>query len=366
MPTVNQADSRREKERQRLLDLKRRQPESDSSGEPGVLLSDVIHHYVEWFDLIRPFDEKNLKPANYKLTVGDRYAINGEIKALADELGKNELVIPPFAVAIIQTRETISMPRFLIGRWNIQVRRAYEGLVWVGGPQVDAGYVGHLFCPIYNLSSNEVILRWGESIAVIDFVKTTSFHKGKSFEYPDLPEKILFEDYKPQQLISGIVKNVQARIEDFAHQIKQLQTTIVATQNRIDNFVILTFGAVSVLFAAITIFVARTETNSWWSPSLFLISVLAIFLSMSAWLKVRTSDWKFARIIQLIAIASLLLAIGFHIYWGHVEQLEINDLRRQIKELQVATQNPPTPPATAPQAPRGQTTPPAGAIRRTP
>src|ERR1700730_11017551 len=121
MATAHQGDSRRERERQRLLELKHRQPGSDSTNGPGVLLSDVIRQYVEWFDLIRPFYERNLKPANYKLSVGDQYAINGQIKELKDEPGKNELSIPPFAVAIIQTRETISMPRFLIGRWNIQV-----------------------------------------------------------------------------------------------------------------------------------------------------------------------------------------------------------------------------------------------------
>ena len=48
------------------------------------------------------------------------------------------------------------MPRFLIGRWNIRVTVAYKGLLWVGGPQVDPGWVGHLFCPIYNLSDQEV------------------------------------------------------------------------------------------------------------------------------------------------------------------------------------------------------------------
>ena len=122
---------RREAERGRLQALKARQWLHDDSTPPGVLLSDVIQHYCERFGLISPFNERNLKPACYKLTIGDEYAIAGKIHPLSDRPGKNELRIPAFAVAIIKkTRETINMPRFLIGRWNIQVSRAYQGLVW--------------------------------------------------------------------------------------------------------------------------------------------------------------------------------------------------------------------------------------------
>ena len=272
---------RREAERGRLQALKARQWLHDDSTPPGVLLSDVIQHYCERFGLISPFNERNLKPACYKLTIGDEYAIAGKIHPLSDRPGKNELRIPAFAVAIIKTRETINMPRFLIGRWNIQVSRAYQGLVWVGGPQVDAGYIGHLFCPVYNLSDREVVLYSGDAIAVIDFEKTTKFDEGKSKLYSEsgLPENILFEDYKPHLLGSGLAKHA-AKIEGF-------ETQINAVQGRVHTFVSLTFGVVAVLFAALTIFVVRPDTTPVWNPALFLITGLVIFLSMSSWLMSR-------------------------------------------------------------------------------
>jgi len=99
------------------------------------------------FGLISPFSKEHLKPANYKLRIGDEYAIKGEIKQLSDKPGENQITIEPFDVAVIKTLETINMPRFLIARWNIRVQLAYEGLLWVGGPQVDAGYIGHHCCP---------------------------------------------------------------------------------------------------------------------------------------------------------------------------------------------------------------------------
>src|SRR2546425_242019 len=187
--------TRRQREVDRLRELFEKRPSTDEAFDfQGVLLSDAIERCVQAFDLIKPFNPENLKPACYKLTIGDEYAVGGEINPLSDESGKNEIKIRPFEVAIIKTHETINMPRFLIGRWNIQVSRAYQGLIWVGGPQVDAGYVGHLFCPIYNLSDQDVSLFKGQPIAVIDFVGTTSFHP-ESKKYPFPPDRVLFEEY---------------------------------------------------------------------------------------------------------------------------------------------------------------------------
>src|SRR5271166_4763084 len=172
-------DDKRRHEKDRLLALANRRPQRDGFPGEGVVLAQGIKFYCHQFDLITPFEVDNLKPANYKLRVGDQYAIGGEIRLLAEELGKDTIVIPPFAVAVIKTLETLNMPQFLIARWNIQVQRAYDGLLWVGGPQVDAGFVGHLACPIYNLSAREVRLRYRDPFAVIDFVKTTKFVPGQ-------------------------------------------------------------------------------------------------------------------------------------------------------------------------------------------
>lgn len=139
----------------------------------GVLLSDRIEHYCgRKFQLISPFEKKYLRPAGYSLRVGDNYAINGETRDLRSG---GPFVIEPYQVAIIQTVETLNLPNFLIGRWNIKVALAYEGLLWVGGAQVDPGFRGLLSCPIYNLSTKSLELRHGDELAAIDFVTTTPF-----------------------------------------------------------------------------------------------------------------------------------------------------------------------------------------------
>ena len=67
----------------------------------------------------------------------------------------------------------LRIPRFLVSRWSIRVRKIYVGLLWTGGLQVDPGWVGYLFCPIYNLAEQEVELRSGEGMFTIDFIRTT-------------------------------------------------------------------------------------------------------------------------------------------------------------------------------------------------
>jgi hypothetical protein len=100
------------------------------------------------------------------------------------------------------------------------------GLLWVGGPQVDPGYAGHLFCPIYNLSDKPVTPRVGDPIAVIDFVKTTPFEKGrpKSELYPFPPNKLVMEEYGIDGLQSALYTQAAAKITEFDQRIDGLQT----------------------------------------------------------------------------------------------------------------------------------------------
>ena len=152
---------------------------------PGaVLLDDEIKYYATRLEypLIKPFDEANLKPARYQLTLGSEAKVGGKTVRI-DE--KNPLRIDPHQVAIVRTYETLNLPRFLIGRWNLTVEAVYKGLLWVGAGQVDPGWVGYLPCPLYNLSNDPVVLQQGEKLFTIDFVRTTRFDTSVNISYPN-------------------------------------------------------------------------------------------------------------------------------------------------------------------------------------
>ncbi len=237
----------------------------------GVLLSDQIEHCVNIFRMIDPFNPRNLKPAGYELTVGDQYSVGGEVLPLA-EGGK--ITIPPFQVVIIKIAETLNLPRFLIARWNIRVKWAYEGLLWVGGPQVDPGWVGPLCCPIYNLSNKEVKIPRGEPIAVIDFVTTTPFVKGRSKEYENRPPKrLLFEDYNTELQ--------SALFTEAGRKISTVENRIGSVESKVDTSVGVAITILTILFAVLALFVSPPERAiSWWVVASAVFSILALILSI--------------------------------------------------------------------------------------
>ncbi len=230
--------NREDTERQRLEQYPC--PEIDVRGTHGVLLSDEIRYYAKHYRMIDPFEEKQLGPAGYELTVGHVVSVGGELHQLTDEPGKNTIKIPSFQVAVVETGETINLPRFIVGRWNVRVRMAYLGLVWVGGPHVDPGWVGPLSFPLYNLSTKECTLKLGTPIVVMDFVKTTPFNAGASLKYAETtplnaggslkygrpPQRVLFEDYEPEGLDSALYDYARQKIDDLETEVKSVRRTL--------------------------------------------------------------------------------------------------------------------------------------------
>lgn len=296
--------------------------EIDPLKTAGVLLSNEIEYYATNYKLIDPFNPNNLKPAAYELTVGDEYAVSGRIGKLFDEAGKNEVRIPPFEVAVIKTGEKVNLPRFLIARWNIRVKWAYEGLLWVGGPQVDAGWVGHLYCPIYNLSNKEVTLRLGEPVAVMDFVKTTPFVKATPsqkgcVEYKRPPKRVVFSDYSPEKVMSTLYTEARNRMEDIEKRVNSVGT-------RLDTTIGVVFASISVLVAALSILVSSGALQQ--KPPVWLylsvgFSMAALITAIFALRKPRTQSYnvpvvhfeeriiKIERRMKLVTIISVLAII---------------------------------------------------------
>src|SRR5216683_1503086 len=328
-------DSERAKqERERLDHLPCPERDNREITPCGVLLSDEIEYYVNAFEMILPFNREQLKAAGYELSIGDEYVLGGEKKQLKKD---DEIRIPPFNVVVIKTAETINLPRFLIARWNIRVRWAYEGLLWVGAPQVDPGWVGHLFCPLYNLSDKEVVLRFGEPIALMDFVTTTRFNPSQSKKYKRPPSRVLLQDYRAAELKSALYTLAETKIEAFKARLGEIKQTVEGSisgiRERVDNFILITFTVIAVLFAAVTIFVARTEQPSWWNPVLFLISGIAIFISAAAWVKTRQEQKFFGRATQAIIILFFLAATLLQLRAVSPLQSQIDDLKKQVDHV---------------------------------
>jgi deoxycytidine triphosphate deaminase len=231
--------------------------------------------------------------AGYKLTIGDEYYRDEKIFYLrscvdAPTDARHDYVeIPPFEVVVIKTRETLCLPRFLIGRWNIVVKQAYRGLLWVGGPQVDPGYVGHLFCPIYNLSDKPVRLEEREEIALIDFVKTTPFpykewpeyqrHDAPKWIRQELTDRPIIEKYVEHGLKSALYTRAALRLDSLEQSANQLGT-------RFSTITMFMIGALAVIPALLAMMLpfygASGFTASLWGPLAIGFSTFALAWSL--------------------------------------------------------------------------------------
>lgn len=274
----------------------------------GVLLSDEIERYATTYKLIEPFNRNKLKPAAYELSVGALYSIGGKTHQLSDTGSRDEIVIRPFEVVILQTLERLNLPRFLIARWNVRVRWAYKGLLWVGAAQVDPGFKGYLSCPLYNLSDKPVRLHYGEEIAVIDFVTTTPPNKGCVSYNAAKRSRVLFEDYEPNGLNSALATQAREKIEVFEKRIDELQSVVTTSVG-------FTLSAMGILVAALAVFVSKQvpDALSRFSPSLG-VSVLALVVAFLAYVNSarmpRVRLWFFLPILLLA-----ILALGIFMFY---------------------------------------------------
>jgi deoxycytidine triphosphate deaminase len=259
-------------------------------GVYGILLSDQITYFARNHNLICPFNPENLKPAGYELTVGDEYFLSGEFLPLT-----GRITIPPFEVAVIKTGEILRLPRYMIARWNIRVRHAYSGLLWVGGPQVDPGYVGHLFCPIYNLSDKPVTLNLGDALALMDFQKTTPYDKDKPKDelvrYVFPPQRVILEDYGIDDLKSALFTRAGRKLDEFEESIKNLESRFV-------TFTQISFAIFALVIGLLALSSKSSSENallsaSWVGAGTVAMSVSAILISFFSYLQ-----WRLVRLVS--------------------------------------------------------------------
>ncbi len=241
----------------------------------AILLSNEIERYGKEWGMIDDFDDKSLEPASYNLRLGEQYRVAGKTKHLD---AKNlHLSIYPYEVVVLSTHEKLCLPRFIVGRWSLRVSAAYEGLLWTGGAQVDPGYQGRLYCPVYNLSDREIQLTWKQKIFSIDFVRATPFTRNDKYKCRlwEAKRGDNIEAYDIHGLKSELVETSK-RAEEAGH--------------RIDAFQAITFTVLAVIIAALAVvatagLVGRLEVANWWGWTSFVLSILAVGVGTLALLR---------------------------------------------------------------------------------
>lgn len=164
-----------------------------------------------------------LKAASYDLRLGPEYIRCGDnidrVVDLDDDDASVGLTIEPFETVVFSTRETVAVPRNVVGRFGLRIGWALRGLVIQVGPQVEPGYRGPLFGAILNVSGDAVQIPLDEPFLTIEFAYVSCPPEDSVYN----PEKISslreFVRRKRIQLAHlakpNLVQQHHARLEPF-------------------------------------------------------------------------------------------------------------------------------------------------------
>ena len=134
-----------------------------------MILSDgeIQEHSAMEIPLITPFNEKQLTPNGYDLTI-DKISIDDKYAEPKIDGDKKIIVVPAKKPFIILTKEWINMPAYLMGTLAIKTKYARKGIMPAFG-RIDAGFKGNLNLCCSNGNDNPVEICLDVTFAQISF-----------------------------------------------------------------------------------------------------------------------------------------------------------------------------------------------------
>ena len=112
---------------------------------------------------IKPFDEKNLTPNGYDLSIAEVY-----IKEIDSHIKEGTAVVPPYVWFAISTKEFVKLGRQITAQLWIRSSYARKGVLASFG-KVDAGFNGTLTFGCFNASDEKLEIPIGDRFCQIVF-----------------------------------------------------------------------------------------------------------------------------------------------------------------------------------------------------
>ena len=213
---------------------------------PSQEIKQLSNNKNQDLNLISPFEDENLRPGSYDLTVGEEYYIGqpGSSSSLTTEILKprQSFTIPPHAVCFIRSTENINLPSNITAKVSLRMTHIYAGLILSSQPPFDPNYHGGVIVMLNNLSSESITLKRGERLVTMEF--------SQLLEIPDKP--------KPHRSVSTIEEQLT---KPLISSLTEIANTSASTQQRVISFTdqILMFAALIVAVLAVPGFFTYTS-----------------------------------------------------------------------------------------------------------
>jgi len=171
---------------------------------PAVLLNSTdIIRYALTTGMIYEFTPENVDRATYICNFSGYYKYWNEGKLEEKMLNNNEeFLLKSNSIAFLETEQTFRVPYYLILRFNLKVQHVHKGLLLGTGPIVDPGFIGKLYIPLHNLTSNDYIIKKNAQIISVEFTKLNKYDNlvslANTFDFTSVKE--VYRNFEPRDL----------------------------------------------------------------------------------------------------------------------------------------------------------------------
>ena len=129
---------------------------------------EIIERSNVYNPLIFKFNEDNVSPASYDMTLAHDYILDGNDTA---DIMDESITVKPGEFLLMSTNETVSIPADLIGIVKGKSSLARLGLMVECAGFVDPGFTGQITLEVKNLSNQPIKLTAGMKICQIVFME---------------------------------------------------------------------------------------------------------------------------------------------------------------------------------------------------
>lgn len=277
------------------------------------------------------FDPKSLKRASYDLRLGDEYYIPPAysnkpntnktqkppiISKCSDD--NNVLRIKAFSSIVFSTEEILKLPNNIVGRFDMRIVFAMQGLVLQVGPQVEPNYEGRLFGLLLNFSNQDISIPRYTRLLTIEFSYLSQIPQ--NIEKEESSHVFLVDFLKKSHPVIGTLEAFLSRIETEHDEMQELDNNMKAKFQKMEN------SRNEFWHKTFTIMLAG------WTL-IFTISIpyLTLFISKRT---IDKDDYPFERIIRLenqrdsLREANATMQRDIQFLKDQVETLEIKEINR--------------------------------------
>lgn len=219
-------------------------------------------------------EERCYQPTSYDLRLGAEYVMptrDGQL-VIHSCIDNGMLTIAPFGTSIVSTYEWVALPSNVVGRFNLRVQHAFEGLLVQMGTQVEPNYNGPLYALLHNISNRPKTLKFRD-------YDTRPFTI--EFSYTSQPSRLPDERKKQRKTFSDFIPPNYARggldlvLEDI-HRVQEENTRLSQDLNA-KKMLGFTGVALILIIATATLFIPWTLAKFTYDKDYFpLVSADAI------------------------------------------------------------------------------------------